>query len=191
MHELVVMGRRIGFGRTDWGILAHNEVLLRETLNFMRLKNVSQFPSTLERDKKIEGLAKLIILFMPYLTDKHWCIDCEANQGMGEKNGRQLLEGMEKLGMEISARDKRILSDGGCYQPWQSLYPLLGEALGVQLTVEDASKTFPKTGWQRLTIHFEANPTTSLPNMYLLKEALAKEKVTLGLDVAFPDMPTF
>lgn len=177
MHEIVVMGRKVGFGRLDWAKIAHSEPFMRSTLDFVRRCDTSHFPTTMESGEQIEQIAKLVKLIFPFTREGYYCICCEKNENRGEENSRFLMREYEKLGLLLSEREKISLKQGGCHQPLEMTFPLIKEVLGVEPTTNNDWDVFrqSKDSASTFTLECLVTPTTSLQRIFALREAMRKE----------------
>lgn len=176
MHEIVVMGRKVGFGHSDWAKIAHSESFMRETLNFVRKCDTSHFPETMESGEQIEQIVKLAKLILPFTAEDYGCICCGKNKDRGERNSLYLTREYEKLGLILSETEKQFLKQGGCHQPLAMIFPLLKEVLGIESGTQDDWSIFhrSKSSGSTYTLECLVTPTTSLPRIAALREAMKK-----------------
>jgi len=181
MHELIVMGRKAGFGRTEWATLAHSDTLMRATLNFIRSTEAPQFPPTSVESEKIVRLAKLMKLVLPYY---HTCILCdEAFKSRHKDISQTLLEGYEALGLVLSPSDKREIL-GGCHQPFRILESHLKSVLGVEFVYKKFTDTLA-TRDEVCQLSCYTTLATSVPNILALMDAVKNEGFSLHVDIRF------
>jgi len=185
MHELVVTGRKVGFGRNEWVKLTHSDTLMRATLNFIRSVDASNFPPTFSDTEKVTMLAMLTKIALPYV-DGPGCIDCGDNAGQGKRIGQNLIQQYEEIGLMLSEKELRCLKNGGCHQPLEGLWkPLAKEILGIEFPKEYARRS--PSGFH---LHFIATKITSASNLFAFNNAVKKEydstinSVTIHLDFA-------
>lgn len=184
MHEVVVMGRKTGFGRDEWAKLAHSETLMRATLNFVRSADVAQFPPILAEHDKVVRLAKLMKLVLPYYQT---CIACDKS--INPQTAADILKrGYAEMGLVLPEEEQRRVENASCHQPFLVLRPLLEEVLGVE--PPEGKTTFTeilarKEGYYQLDC--VVTSVTSLPNILELMEASRNEGFTLRVNLQFPE----
>ncbi|MEK7650606.1 MAG: hypothetical protein AAB364_01910 [Patescibacteria group bacterium] len=175
MHEVVVMGRKAGFGREEWATIAHSESLMRKTLEFVRNLHISRFPASLPVAEKIERIAKLVKLIRPFMDEEHGCISCGKNLGKGKENGCYLLKGYAEISFELSEREMQLIEQGGCHQPLEMTFASLKEVLGAEYPRHDQSGwgifELSKSPAATFLLKFVSTPATSLSNVVALQEA--------------------
>lgn len=192
MHEVIVMGRKAGFDHDDWAKLAHSDMLMRATLNFVRKCETSNFPQTTPDVEKAELIAKLAKIVLPYTRKDYGCICCSENHLRGKSNGQRLLVQYTEIGLTLTKSEERNLQQGSCHQPLEMLFQHIKEFLGVESPSNSDWDLFSNAFSQvekgqgfDFELECLATTVTSIANIIALKEAFAAQGLKLDVDLRF------